>query len=119
MGNANNVHGYWFDCDEQLVIDPSFNKNQFIADLYMINTYIGQMKYTRNTFFRVSKPFRFYGPVHEFIICDDQNITSGLATGIQVNVSMDGASWKGNISEKYLEHAHKLESYINKNRQDF
>ena len=116
--NADEVHGYWFDCDEQLVIDPSFNKNQFTADLYMINTYIGQMKYTRNTFFKVSKPFRWYGPIHEFIVCDDQNITSGLAAGIQVNVSMDGASWQGKVSEKYLSHAHKLEAYINENRQD-
>lgn len=116
--DADKVHGYWFDCDEQLVIDPTFNKNQFTADLYMINTYIGQMKYTRNTFFKVSKPFRWYGPVHEFIVCDDQNITSGLATGIHVNVSMDGASWQGKISEKYLSHSHKLETYINENRQD-
>jgi glycosyltransferase involved in cell wall biosynthesis len=116
--DADKVHGYWFDCDEQLIIDPSFNKNQFTADLYMINTYIGQMKYTRNTFFKVSKPFRWYGPVHEFIVCDDQNITSGLATGIHVNVSMDGASWQGKISEKYLSHSHKLENYINENRQD-
>lgn len=116
--DADKVHGYWFDCDEQLVIDPTFNKNQFTADLYMINTYIGQMKYTRNTFFKVSKPFRWYGPVHEFIVCDEQNITSGLATGIHVNVSMDGASWQGKVSEKYLSHSHKLETYINENRQD-
>ena len=116
--DADKVHGYWFDCDEQLIIDPTFNKNQFTADLYMINTYIGQMKYTRNTFFKVSKPFKWYGPVHEFIVCDDQNITSGLATGIHVNVSMDGASWQGKVSEKYLSHSHKLETYINENRQD-
>lgn len=116
--DADKIHGYWFDCDEQLIIDPTFNKNQFTADLYMINTYIGQMKYTRNTFFKVSKPFKWYGPIHEFIVCEDQNITSGLATGIHVNVSMDGASWQGKVSEKYLSHSHKLESYINDNRQD-
>lgn len=116
--DADKVHGFWYDCDEQLVIDPKFNKNQFTADLYMINAYIGQMKYTRNTFFKVSKPFRWYGPVHEFIICDEQNISSGLAENIHVNVSMDGASWQGNISEKYLSHSHKLESYISENRQD-
>lgn len=118
--DADKVHGYWFDCDEQLQIDPSFNKNQFTADLYMINTYIGQMKYTRNTFFKVSKALHWYGPIHEFIMPVDQNsqITSGLAEGISVNVSMDGASWQGKISEKYLSHAHTLEKYINENRQD-
>jgi glycosyltransferase involved in cell wall biosynthesis len=116
--DANKVHGFWFDCDETLVIDTKFNKNQFTKDLYMINTYIGQMKYTRNTFFKVSKPFRWYGPVHEFIVCDEQNITSGLAEGIHVDVKMTGKSWQGDVSMKYLDHAHKLETYISKNRQD-
>jgi glycosyltransferase involved in cell wall biosynthesis len=116
--NPDQVHGFWFDCDETLVIDSKFSKNQFTKDLYMINTYIGAMKYTRNTFFKVSKPFRWYGPVHEFIVCDEQNITSGLAEGILVDVKMTGNSWQGDIAEKYASHAYKLETYINNNRQD-
>lgn len=117
--DPNKVHGFWFDCDETLVIDKSkFRKSQFTKDLYMINTYIGQMKYTRNTFFRVSKPFRWYGPVHEFIVCDDKSITSGLAEGIHVDVKMEGASWQGDIAEKYKNHAFELERYIDKDRKD-
>jgi glycosyltransferase involved in cell wall biosynthesis len=116
--NPDQVHGFWFDCDETLVIDSKFSKNQFTKDLYMINTYIGAMKYTRNTFFRVSLPFRWYGPVHEFIVCDQQNITSGLAENIIVDVKMTGSSWQGDISQKYLDHAHKLEAYIAKDRKD-
>jgi glycosyltransferase involved in cell wall biosynthesis len=116
--DANKVHGYWFDCDETLIIDTNFNKDQFVNDLYMINTYIGQMKYTRNTFFKVSKPFRWYGPIHEFIVCDDKNITSGLAEGIKVDVQMTGNSWKGDIAAKYKSHAFVLEKYIDNNRQD-
>ena len=116
--DANKVHGYWFDCDETLVIDSKFNKDQFVNDLYMINTFIGQMKYTRNTFFKVSKPFKWYGPIHEFIICDDKNITSGLANDIHVDVKMTGASWQGDIPTKYKNHAFVLEKYIDANRQD-
>jgi len=116
--DADKVHGYWFDCDETVIIAPNFSKNQFTKDLYMINTYINQMKYTRNTFFKVSKPFKWYGPVHEFIICDDKNITSGLAENIHVDVKMEGASWKGNIPAKYKSHAFELEKYIDENRQD-
>jgi tetratricopeptide (TPR) repeat protein len=116
--DANKVHGFWIDCDETLVIDPKFDKNQFTNDLYMINTYIGQMKYTRNTFFRVSLPFRWYGPVHEFIVCDKKDITSGLASGVHVDVKMEGNSWKGNISSKYKSHAFVLEKYLDENRQD-
>jgi len=115
--NSNEVHGYWIDCDEQLVIENGFDKKQFTKDLYMINTYIGSMKYTRNTFFRLSKPFRWYGPCHEFIVCDSPNITSGLAESLHVNVKMDGGSWKGNIADKYKKHAAVLEDYIdNKDR---
>jgi glycosyltransferase involved in cell wall biosynthesis len=116
--DPNKVHGYWFDCDETLIIDPKFNKDQFVNDLYMINTFIGQMKYTRNTFFKVSKPFRWYGPIHEFIVCDEQNITSGLAENIHVDVKMTGASWQGDIPTKYKNHAFVLEKYIDANRQD-
>ena len=116
--NPDQVHGYWFDCDETLIIDPKFNKSQFTKDLYMINTYIGQMKYTRNTFFKVSKPFKWYGPIHEFIVCDDKNITSGLAENIHVDVKMTGASWQGDIPTKYKNHAFVLEKYIDANRQD-
>lgn len=109
---------WWCDADETIIVDSKFTKNQFNKDLFMINTYIGQMKYTRNTFARVSKPFRFYGPVHEFIVCDEKNITSGLAENVHVDVKMIGASWKGNIPAKYKSHAFVLEKYIDENRQD-
>jgi len=116
--NPNDCWTWWCDADETIIVDSKFDKKQFVNDLYMINTYIGQMKYTRNTFARVSKPFRFYGPIHEFIVCDEQNITSGLATDIHVDVKMIGASWQGDIPTKYKNHAFVLEKYIDANRQD-
>jgi glycosyltransferase involved in cell wall biosynthesis len=116
--NLNDCWTWWCDADETIVVDSKFSKNQFNKDLFMINTYIGQMKYTRNTFARVSKPFRFYGPVHEFIVCDDKNITSGLAENIHVDVKMIGASWQGNIPAKYKSHAFELEKYIDADRTD-
>lgn len=116
--DADKTHGYWFDCDETVIVQPNFDKKQFTKDLYMMNTYIGQMKYTRNTFFRVSKPFKWYGPVHEFIICDEKNITSALAENIHVDVKMTGNSWQGDIPAKYKDHAHVLEKYIDNDRKD-
>jgi len=109
---------FWIDADEIMEIDLKvFDKNKLDKDLYMFNTYIGNMKYTRNECWRTSLPFRFYGPVHEFIICDQQNITSGLMEGIAVKVHMDGGSWKGNIADKYKKHSAILEDYIdNKDR---
>ena len=119
--DANDTFSMWFDCDEELVIEPGFSKEQFNKDLLMINAKIGQMKYTRNTFCRVSKlitSLKWTGVVHEFINSMDSTITSGLAENISINVFMDGASWKGDISQKYLDHAHKLEAFIATDRTD-
>jgi glycosyltransferase involved in cell wall biosynthesis len=118
QGRGNDFWGFWLDADEVLEIQPHFNKNGIDKDLYMFNTYINVMKYTRNECYKLDKPFRFYGPVHEFIVCDEKNITSGLMDGLVVRVQMDGGSWKGNIPEKYKSHAFVLEKYIDANRQD-
>jgi len=117
--DGHTYYNFWLDFDEQIEIDANFNKQKIDKDLYMFNTYIGAMKYTRNELCRLDKAFRFYGPVHEFIVCDDKNITSGLMEGLTVRVKMDGGSWQSNIPAKYLSHAHVLEKYINDtNRQD-
>ncbi len=116
--NPNECWTWWCDADETVIINDKFTKNQFVNDLYMINAFIGQMKYTRNTFARVSKPFRFYGPVHEFIICEEKNITSGLAENVHIDVKMTGASWQGDIPAKYKSHAFILEKYIDNDRRD-
>ena len=66
----------------------------------------------------MSKSWSFYGPIHEFIIANDKDVTSGLAENILVDVSMDGNSWQGDVSQKYLSHSHKLEAYIAEDRTD-
>jgi glycosyltransferase involved in cell wall biosynthesis len=116
--DGHTYYNFWLDFDEQIEIDNSFNKEGIRKDLYMFNTFIGNMKYTRNELCRLDKPFRFYGPVHEFIVCDDKSITSDIMTGLTVRVSMDGGSWQSNIPEKYKSHAHVLERYIDADRKD-
>jgi len=107
-------YAFWLDADEVIRIDKSkFDKNKLDKDLYMFNTYIGSMKYTRNECWNTDKEFKWYGVVHEFIISSDPNLTSGLMEGIDVLVQMDGASWKGDIAQKYRSHASILEEYIN------
>ena len=118
MVKEKSEYAFWLDADEMLEVDKTiFDKNKLDKDLYMFNTYIGNMKYTRNECWRTELPFRWYGPVHEFIVCDKQDITSDLMAGIVVRVHMDGGSWKGNIADKYKKHAAVLEDYIdNKDR---
>ena len=119
--DGHTYYGMWLDFDEQLIVHPTFNKEKCDKDLYMFNTRIGAMKYTRNEFYRLDKSFKFYGPVHEFIVYDGENkeqVTSGLMEGVEVDVKMDGGSWKSDISEKYKSHASILEDYINKVNRD-
>lgn len=117
--DGHTYYNFWLDFDEQMIIDPlKFNKQKLDKDLYMLNTSIGQMKYTRNELCRLDKNFEFYGPVHEFIISKEKNITSGIVEGLSVNVQMDGGSWKSDIAAKYKSHAHTLEKYIDNDRKD-
>ena len=117
-GKGDTYYNFWLDFDEQLEIGPTFKKQNIDKDLYMFNTFINTMKYTRNELCRLNKPFRFYGPVHEFIVCDEKNITSALMEGLTVRVEMDGGSWQGDIPAKYKSHAHTLEKYIDASRED-
>lgn len=115
--DGHTYYGFWLDADEMLVIDPKFSKQKCVLDLYMFNTYIGPMRYTRNEFYRLEKDFQFYGPIHEFIVYrGTEKITSGLLDGLHVKVQMDGGSWKENISEKYRKHANVFEEYIQNNK---
>lgn len=116
--DLNKSYGFWIDCDETLVISDEFKKNSLNKDIYMINAHIGRMKYTRNTFFKLSKDFEWYGPVHEFIRPKFKGSTSDIITKLYADVKMEGASWKGSIPEKYKSHAFILEKYIDKDRTD-
>lgn len=110
----------WIDADEEMVIDKSFDKNGLDKDLYMITTYINSMKYTRNELWNNKKDFRWYGPVHEFIVPDTKDkLTSDILQGITINVHMDGGSWiNGDVHNKYKKHATLLEDYINTQNRD-
>lgn len=109
-------YSMWIDADEELIVDKSFNKDKLDKDLYMVNTHIGSMKYTRNEVWNNKKGFKWWGPVHEYIVPTDKNITSGILEGVNVNVHMDGASWKSDTSQKYKKHADMLEEYLVKDR---
>ena len=66
--DGHTYYNFWLDFDEQIEVDSKFNKQSLNKDLYMFNTYINQMRYTRNELCRLDKEFRFYGVVHEFIV---------------------------------------------------
>lgn len=118
--DKNTYYGFWLDADEVIEIGSDFDKNKLNKDLYMFNTYINTMKYTRNELYRLDGDFKFWGPVHEFIVPIDKTakISTGLCDGITVIVRMDGGSWKEDTHKKYKKHSSILEDYINNEDRD-
>jgi len=120
MSKGKTDYCFWLDADETIVFDEEFDKNSLNKDLYMFNTHIGSMKYTRNELWNNKKDFKWYGPVHEFIVPKDRSkkLTSGICPGVNVIVKMDGGSWKEDTSKKYRKHAEMLEDYIDNKDRD-
>jgi glycosyltransferase involved in cell wall biosynthesis len=109
--------GFWIDADEQVTYDPGFNPLMFKAGLSQFDggnvkvTYGGQ-NYFRMQFFSTKKPWRWYGPVHEVLVCDEPT-NVGEVHGIGALVTPDGNSWTSeSIQQKYEGHAKILEEYV-------
>lgn len=121
MSKDKTDYSFWLDADEQLVIDFSkFDKSKLDKDIYMFTTHIGSMKYTRNECWSNKVDFKWYGPVHEFIVPLDKSkkLTSDIMPGFDVIVKMDGGSWKEDTHSKYRKHASALEDYIDNEDRD-
>jgi glycosyltransferase involved in cell wall biosynthesis len=109
--------GFWIDADEQLIIDPRFNKDLFKMSLLgfqgaNVKVTYGSQNYFRMQFFSTAHPWRWYGPVHEVLVCDGPHNT-GVAEGLTTLVKPDGNSWVAEtIQQKYEGHAKILEEYV-------
>lgn len=113
-------YGFWMDCDEEAQIGKGFSKDYFTKDFYTGFAFI-DIKYTRNTWFRLSTGIHWYGPIHEYLITEKgEQVTTGYlpAELFLTIVHTEGASWKGNLSSKYLEHSIILEKYLNEHTED-
>lgn len=107
-------YGFWIDADEELIVEPTFNKSQLdtCLDSFSIRTVYGKVDYTRKNFWKTKKGFSWSGPIHELLSSPEEK-TGDLIKGMHVIVRPEGASW-GNIKEKYLSHAKILEEYVSR-----
>jgi glycosyltransferase involved in cell wall biosynthesis len=109
--------GFWIDADEQLIIDPKFNIQTFKASLRGFNganvkVSYGSQNYFRMQLFSTHSPWRWYGPVHEVLVCDEQH-SAGIAEGLVTLVTPDGNSWTSETQQqKYEGHAKILLDYV-------
>jgi glycosyltransferase involved in cell wall biosynthesis len=105
-------YGFWIDADEELVLEPSFNKQAMLAqnvDCISVKTVYGRVDYTRKNIWKTGKNFSWNGPIHELLSSPEEK-TGNIAYGMHVIVRAEGSSW-GNVREKYLAHAAILEPY--------
>ncbi len=107
-------YGFWIDCDEELIIEPSFNesdfKNKLISnDFDKGNVVIrGTFEYHRSCIFKVSKPFKWVGKVHEVLVCDDPTNDFNVQ-GMYVQLHADETDRDVN---KYKQHALILQKEV-------
>lgn len=108
------TYGFWADCDETFMLNTKFSKNTLTADMYNVPGDIEGAPFARGCFFRLSRDFYWYGPVHETIMWKDPAITVDRLRGISVHSERVGHSWKSNLEMKYARYGDMLEDFIQK-----
>lgn len=109
--------GFWIDADEQLILADGVSVSQMKRTLINtdganIEVLYGGQKYYRMQLYSNQKPWRWYGPLHEVLVCDGQ-LAVTILQGATVLVTPDGNSWTSeSLVEKYNKHAKLLEEYV-------
>ena len=109
--NAHKTFVLWMDCDEKLVIHPSFKKNKLNKDIHSVPGAIDNLPYTRDEFFKLSKNFFWYGPIHEKLSINEPVVFVSVP-GIEMVSEKTGSSWKGHLGEKNKRYGDILEDFI-------
>ncbi|HRD56321.1 MAG TPA: glycosyltransferase family 2 protein [Parachlamydiaceae bacterium] len=94
------------DADETLVFKPNFALPELDKDYYHIITEYFSTTYPRNQLIKTSLDWKWVGPVHEVLCCNEARHL-GILEGVSNFVRPDGNSWQD--SEKYKKHAELLE----------
>jgi len=113
----NTDYGIWIDADEELVIEPGFDKELLLSqnfDSISVRTLYGKVDYTRKNIWKTKSNFRWNGPIHELLTSLEEK-TGTISKKIHVIVRAEGHSWK-NVKQKYLSHAKILEKYTEENK---
>ena len=109
--NLHKVFVLWLDCDEKLIIQSVFKKTKLDKDTHTVPGTIDASPYVRDEFFRLSRNFFWYGPIHEKLSINEA-ITSTSTSGIKIVSEKTGNSWKGHLGEKNKRYGDILEYFI-------
>ncbi len=118
-------YNFIMDADDILVIDPSFDVDEFKTKMLDFNSIEllytkGSETFNRISFISTDKPWKWYGPRHEILLCggiyDGAKVeANNLVKGLSVIQTEDGMSWTTMTKqEKYEDHARALERYLSR-----
>lgn len=113
---------FTLDADEVLTVPKNFKienlrKKLHKHDMASIEVHYGGTLYSRRSFWRNSKPFYYFGAVHEILMCDKPHVLTQIES-LYVTPAKDGASWNQSMKDKYLGHAKLFLDYIEKNGKE-
>ena len=106
-------YGIWIDADEELILEPSFDKQALLNSGYKsisLKAAYNSIDYTRKNIWKTGCDFFWKGPIHELLSCPPP-CPETVAVGLYVLIKPEGSSWT-NISQKYKNHAKILEKYL-------
>lgn len=109
--------GFWIDADETFEMQQGTNiellkRRMGNFDGANVEVHYGGQKYFRMQFFSTKKPWRWYGPIHEVLVCDEPSNVA-VVEGVNVRVNPDGNSWTSqSAQQKYEDHAKVLLKYV-------
>lgn len=113
-------YNFWIDADDELIIDSNFNVDIFKQQLlnydaldcqYFNTTY----EYKKISFFLSKKPWKWFGALHEVLICNE-NVNVGIANGLKIIQHSNGYSWSNpNKWQDYYDMINDFMSTIDEN----
>jgi glycosyltransferase involved in cell wall biosynthesis len=110
---------FFIDCDEILELSEQFSKEDIMQDLCLAPITDQAFVHYRQFLFKLSGNFVWTGPIHEYLKTEAPVISTCYLKNLRIIARPVGASWRGNIERKYLDHAQKLIGYINEGNSSF
>lgn len=104
---------FWIDADDQLIIEPDFNIDEFKNMLFYYdgvsceyNRY--SYKFEQTSFVSTKKPWKWYGALHEVLFCENSNIK--YIKELKIKQYQIGYSWSN--PNKWKDYVIMIEDFI-------
>lgn len=106
------------DADDTWTPTEDFEWPQLDADVYDVKLEMGGTSWQRGQLTKASKPWRYTGAAHEYLVCDEPFRRGGCLSRVVIRCGRDGARRRKEPIKKYQRVAEILEKELEKNPTD-